>query len=411
MRTLALLACLLPSLIACKQAPPDANADREKPSPSEPVAEPPREQKNPEPPAPVEACTHAVAVVDELDRLRASEAKVDIAAAAKLLDAATLAWLREADVALGRMTESKPDDVALIEQVLAGLPARDDVGVRSDLALIATQLRAVALLELRRLLGEVAEERVRGAEATAAWESARCLWDTSLRKLAARAEALPVRGGEGWEASIDEAFIEGRGAIQGAEAGVVPAATVVKASKQQIEKGLYAVAHRLILADAEAHTAADASEALGLVDALQDRIADRNGPGLARIRRQLAGDPAQIDVAAIERDLAIAFSKRARKYCDKAVAGNELATPTAVAETWEGVVYTRIILPGMREALSGKGFDADAHLEDWESYLEAVEAGDAGLAGEISTRLIEWNCAYQEHLGIAECTSTANEPE
>jgi hypothetical protein len=82
-----------------------------------------------------------------------------------------------------------------------------------------------------------------------------------------------------------------------------------------------------------------------------------------------------------------------------------------VAETWEGVVYTRIILPGMRETLSGQGFDADAHIEDWESYLAAVEAGDAGLAGEISPRLIEWNCAYQEHLGIAECTSTANELE
>jgi hypothetical protein len=167
--------------------------------------------------------------------------------------------------------------------------------------------------------------------------------------------------------------------------------------------------HRLILADAEARTAHDASEALGLIDAIEDRLADRNGPGLGRMRRMLNGDPAQIDVAAIERDLAIAFTKRARKYCDKAVVGNELATPTAVAETWEGVIYTRMILPGMRAALGERGFDADAHAEDWERYVDAVEAGDAALAGEISPRLVEWNCAYQEHLGIAECTSSANE--
>lgn len=407
MRSLALLACLL-STVACTQtAPaPDAAGDKSaKAEPSKPVETEHAEQAKPEPAAPVAACAPAVAVVEQLDRVRTSEAKIDIAEAAKLLDAGTLAWLREADVALGRMTESNPDDVALLEQVLAGLPARDDAGLRSDLALIATQLRAVALLELRRLLGEVAEARLLGGQATAAWDSARCLWDKSLRKLATRADALPVRGGEGWEASIDAAFTEGRAAIEQGEAGM----TVVKARKQQIEKGLYVVAHRLILADAEAHTAADASEALGLVDALEDRLADRNGPGLERMRRQLAGDPAQIDAVAIERDLAIAFTKRARKYCDKAVVSNELATPTAVAETWEGVIYTRLILPGMREALADKGFDAETHLEDWENYLEAVEAGDVALAGEISPRLIEWNCAYQAHLGIAECTASTNE--
>lgn len=401
MRALALIAGLLLSFTACKQAAPAADAGGDESAKTERL-----EPASPEPAVPDEACVHALAVLEPLDRLRASEANIDIGEAAKLVDADTLAWLREADVALGRMTEHTPDDVALLEQVLAGLPARDDMGVRSDLALIATQLRAVALLELRRLLGEVAEPRLRGAEAFAAWDRARCLWDTSLRTLAVRAEALPVHGGEGWEVSIDEAFTEGRAAID-QEAGI----TAVKASKQQIEKGLYAVAHRLILADAEAQTAVDASEALGLVDALQDRIADRNGPGLQRIRRQLVGPPAQIDAAAIERELAIAFSKRARKYCDKVVASGEIATPTAVSETWEGMVYTRIILPGMRESLSARGFDADAHLDDWERYLEAVEAGDAELAAELSPRLVEWNCAYQEQLGIAECTSTANELE
>jgi hypothetical protein len=360
---------------------------------------------SPETPAPTLDCAASLAAVDELDRMRASEAAIDIAAVAKLLGADTLAWLRETDAALGRMTEGKPDDVALLEQVLASLPSRDAAGVRSDLSLIATQLRAVALLELRRLLGEVADDRLRGAEATATWDRAACLWNVGLRSLAKRADALPVDGGEGWETNIDEAFNDGRAAIEQDKSGV----TTVKVSKQQIEKTLYIVAHRLILADARAQTPADASEALGLVDALEDRLADRNGPGLARIRRQLAGDPTKIDAAAIERDLAIAFTKRARKYCDKAVIGNELATPTAIAETWEGVIYTRLILPGMDAALSEQGFDADAHLEDWERYVGAVEDGDAALAAEISPRLIEWNCAHQKHLGIAECTSTTNE--
>jgi riboflavin biosynthesis pyrimidine reductase len=410
MRAPLVLACVLASLVACQPSTSTGDGgEKTSPTTNDPAVKPPVEpaveDAMPVPPA----CKHSLAALDELDRMRASEAAIDVGAVTKLVGADTLAWLREADVALGRMTENNPDDVALLEQVLAGLPARDAVGVRSDLALISTQLRGVAFLELRRLLGDVAEARLRGAEAIAAWDRASCLWEAGLRKLAARAEALPVHGGEGWEASIEEAFDEGRAAIAPAEAGDVASAIVVKASKQQIEKGLYVVAHRLILADAQAQTAADASEALGLIDALEDRLADRNGPGLQRIRRQLAGDPAKIDAAAIERDLAIAFSKRARKYCDKAVVGNELATPTAVAETWEGVIYTRLILPGMRAALSSKGFDADAHLEDWERYLDAVEAGDAALAAEISPRLIEWNCAYQAQLGIAECTSSGNE--
>jgi hypothetical protein len=406
MRAHFVLACALTSLLACQSSTPTGDGGKQAP----PAAKE-RPVGTVQPVPPTLACTHTLAVVDALDRLRTNEAAIDIGAVSKLVGPDTLAWLREADVALGRVTANNPDDVALLEQVLAGLPSRDPTGMRSDLALMVTQLRAVAFLEMRRLLGEVADDRLRGAEATAAWDRASCLWDAGLRKLAARADALPVRGGEGWETSIAEAFDEGRAAIEPAGAGDVPSATAVKASKQQIEKGFYVVAHRLILADAEAHTAADASEALGLIDALEDRLADRNGPGLARIRRQLAGDPTKIDVAAIERDLAIAFTKRARKYCDKAVVGNELATPTAVAETWEGVSYTRLILPGMGSALSTKGFDADAHLEDWEHYLDAVEAGDTTLAAEISPRLVEWNCAYQAQLGIAECTASGNELE
>jgi hypothetical protein len=229
------------------------------------------------------------------------------------------------------------------------------------------------------------------------------MWEGALRPLAKRADALQKRGGEDWEPTIAEAFAAGRAALDDP--------TAPKANRQIIEKGGYAVAYRLILARAEEPTPPAPSEAAALLDMLEDRIADRNGPGLKRMRRMLNGDPAAIDPALIERELAVAFSKRARKYCDKAVVKAELGTPGAIAETWEGIVYTKVILPSMREALSAEGFDADAYTADWQSYLEAVEGNDADTAAAISARLVEWNCAYQDRLGIAECTASANEVE
>jgi hypothetical protein len=277
---------------------------------------------------------------------------------------------------------------------------------------IATQLRVVALLEMRRLLGEVADDRLRGDAAVAAWDEAYCMWNHGLRTLAVRADTLSnAAARDAWAPSIAAAFADGHEQLVGPSelAGVLADVAAVKAAKQRIEKGMYAVAYQLILADARSGAAAGASEALGLIDALEDRLADRNGPGLKRMRMMLNGPAEQIDATLIERELAVAFAKRARKYCDKAVDSAELATPQAIAETWEGIIYTRVILSSMGEALGADGFDAAAHAIDWEDYLQAVETGDAELAADISTRLVEWNCAYQRHLGITECTSATNE--
>lgn len=325
-----------------------------------------------------------------------------------------LEWVTQADRNLARVSGDRAQDRALIEAVLAGMPAHDQAARRVDLVIITTQLRALALLEMRRLLGEVADDRLRGAAAIDAWDEAYCIWNAGLRPLAARADALPTASGrDAWAPSIAAAFAAGHAQLLGRLGGSgLPAdPAAVKAAKQQIEKGMYAVAYQLILAQAQTRSPAGAREALGLIDALEDRLADRNGPGLKRMRMMLNGPPEQIDVKQIERELAVAFSKRARKYCDKAVVTVELATPQAIAETWEGIIYTRVILASMREALAPAGFDADAYAVDWEDYLEAVEVGDAELATEISARLVEWNCAYQRHLGIAECTSSANELE
>jgi hypothetical protein len=310
-------------------------------------------------------------------------------------------WVEATDTALSRK------DAALIDESLTRLTeATDDAARTRERILIVTQLRTVGMLETRRLLTAVSDadpKAVPLVERARQWDDAWCIWEMTLRPLARRADGLPKRGGEDWEATIVEAFAKGRAVLDDV---VAP-----KANRQIIEKGSYAVAHRLILANAEDPQPPAPSEAAALLDMLDDRIADRNGPGLKRMRQMFNGDPAAIDAAVIERELAVAFTKRARKYCDKAVVKAELGTPAAIAETWEGVVYTKVILPSMRDAMSAQGFDADAHSEDWDSYLEAVVSNDADAAATISARLVEWNCAYQDRLGIAACTASENEIE
>ncbi len=313
---------------------------------------------------------------------------------------ATLTWIAEADEALGRMDEGSPRDVALIESFIREVE-NDPSMMRVKLVAITTQIRAVVLLEMRRLLDEVASGRAKELEAEAAWAKAGCLFLESLVPLSNRADQL---GGDEWTQTIRDSFAKGR-------LGIAGELVASKVAKQQIEKSMYAVIYRLIIADAEARTPVAANEALGLLDAIEDRLADRNSPGLARMRRQFNGPPADIDPALVERELAVAFTKRARKYCDKAVVKAELGQPDAIAETWEGIVYSKVILPSMREALAAEGFDADAYTADWQRYLAAVESSDSASASEISARLVEWNCAYQDHLGIAEGASATDETQ
>jgi hypothetical protein len=392
---------------ACKQAPeqPASNARAKVATPAEsPAPEPEPDLVRDELGARAsEPCRALGQVFEQLDTGLAPDR---IAQWPSALD-----WVDRADHSLGRVSGDRAQDRALIEEVVASMPAHDQAAQQTDLAVITTQLRAVALLEMRRLLGEVADDRLRGAAAVDAWDEAYCIWDAGLRSLAARADASSSTKprGDAWARSIVAAFADGRAQLGGPGEPADPVA--VKVAKQQIEKGMYAVAYQLILAQADSRSSVGASEALGLIDAIEDRLADRNGPGLKRMRIMLNGPTDQIDAKLIERELAVAFSKRARKYCDKAVVSAQLATPQAIAETWEGIIYTRVILPSMRDALGSKGFDADAHAVDWEDYLEAVEVGDAELAADISVRLVEWNCAYQRHLGIAECGSAGDEPE
>lgn len=350
------------------------------------------------------ACNPSLASLERLEDLT-SEAQLPAHYISQQLrgrgKGTTMAWLGEVDERLGRVDDGQPRDVALVNALIDQSESERASAPRNLVAII-TQIRALVFLEMRRLLGEVVEGQVEGGEAKTAWTAAGCLFLESLTPLTQRADAI---AGEDWTQSIRDAFAQGIVGLRSDEL------VRSKVAKQQIEKSMYGVAYRLIVADAEERTPRSASEALGLLDMIEDRLADRNGPGLARMRQAFNGAPEKIDPAMVERELAVAFTKRARKYCDKAVTHNELGQPDAIAETWEGIVYTKVILASMREALASEGFDADAYMADWQRYLEAVEGGDMEVASEVSPRLVEWNCAFQEHLKIAECSASSNEPE
>ncbi|MCA9656825.1 MAG: hypothetical protein KC486_00640, partial [Myxococcales bacterium] len=186
---------------------------------------------------------------------------------------------------------------------------------------------------------------------------------------------------------------------------------VVPPAKQRIEKTLFRALHRLVLAEAAAgaEDPAAARRALEHFQGLEDRLEGRNTPGIAVIEAML-GEPATIDAAELRRQLAIAFAKRTRKYCDEAVETGELGVPTGYKGAVEGRTYQSLITPDMAANL-GADFDAVAYVGAWDDYVAAVESGDAEAAASLSATLVEWNCAYQTHLGIAACTSSDDEPE
>jgi hypothetical protein len=116
-----------------------------------------------------------------------------------------------------------------------------------------------------------------------------------------------------------------------------------------------------------------------------------------------------IDPEAIRTDLAIAFVKRARKYCDEALLADALGSAESVKGVEEGDIYTRIILPDMDELLAEQGFVGSDYLETWATYRVAVLTDDAAMATAASEQLVEWNCAMQAALGIATCTDSVDE--
>jgi hypothetical protein len=147
--------------------------------------------------------------------------------------------------------------------------------------------------------------------------------------------------------------------------------------------------------------------ALGAFGVLEDRILGRNTPGIEIIRTMLAGEPTAIDPSVIEQEIAIAFVKRARKYCDEAVELGALGSADGVKGAWEGIIYTRAILPAATRLVPST--DAEAWLATWDTYREAILADDPTAAIDASQTLVDLDCAVQAALGIAMCTATADE--
>jgi len=325
-------------------------------------------------------------------------------------------WVREVDARLGRVEAGVLLDDAAIEAALTtAADAPDAAQVRLALIDLIATLRLVASYDLRARLADVSEvvpdpERD-PALLRAEWDHAWCTWSGVLQPLASEADAAT---GEDWEALIVTGFEDGYAGITGPEQPWAPDEFATKSAKQIVEKANFGVVHRMVLARAsEAAASADverAREALGLFTLLEDRVRERNTPAVELIATMLAGEPAAIDAQQIETELAVAFVKRARKYCDEAVQSGVLGTPDGVKGAWEGIIYTRVVLPVMSERLADQGFDAAAYLDDWNAYLDAIEADDPDAAIALSEGLVMWNCAVQDALGIAACTSSADEP-
>lgn len=358
-------------------------------------------------------CRDAMKALGGLEALRTKGGRPD-AKAAQAHWQTLEPWVKAMDRNLGRVpARTQGRDVALAGQHAAQMGAAErDEDVQRALVGLTSQIRLVAFLEARRLLtvaSDAKPDEAREPELLASqWDTAWCLWQGAVQPLARRVDASPTRGGEDWEATITAAFTEGRAAIDGSTHD--PAITMAR--RQVIEKGSYALIHRLILDRAAAgEDPTGPFEAGSLLDLLEDRIEDRNGPGLARMRKAVYGPVRDLEVAELERDLAVAFVKRARKYCDEAVTGGSLGTPEAIKGAWEGRIYSQVVITTMGPALSDAGFDADAYLADWDDYIEAVTAADSEAAAAISARLVKWNCDYQDRLEIAACTSSANETE
>lgn len=300
---------------------------------------------------------------------------------------------------------------ALVQAIDAALAREDDLALSAALAAATPADAARAEGILLSALAAHMRDRLAAVETGAtdkyaAWDDAHCVWDGALRQLAARADAATWTNlDDGIEAAIDDALAAGHDAISGAP----PATTVddwrTPPARQRAEKSLFRAAHRVLVEEAGRRDAVASARALALFGILEDRLEGRNTPGIAAIEAMLAGDPAALDPDALRDELDLAFAKRTRKYCDEAF--NEgLGVPASHTGAVEGRTYALLIAPGMAEA----GLAVADYLADWDAYVELVRTGD-DLAGamRLSERLVAATCAYQQALGVAACTASADE--
>jgi hypothetical protein len=307
-----------------------------------------------------------------------------------------------ADPGFAALLSAVERDVGLAPgQATTELKAADDPAAAVD-ALLARWIRE----QLRR----AAEGKGTDPDRGAAWRHAACGWgllvtSPTLKDFVAAEEIGAI---------VDQRLAAGLEVVADADADADAWDRVLLPNRQAIEKRLFTLAHRSLLDAAEAAKGGDAAamrRAAAAFALIRDRLQDKNTPAIATIEAMLAGPPAAIDVDALARDLAITFAKRSRKYCSEVVDKPELRGAAAgLSSVTEGATYSRLILPDMAARLVGKDFAKERYLATWDGLLEEVETGDdPGEIKRLSDELVFWNCAYQEALGIAECTWNRDE--
>jgi hypothetical protein len=304
----------------------------------------------------------------------------------------------------------------LVKRSDAATARQDDAAISTALAGTGTDAAVAAQYAIHGAIGQwmrhnlkVAAEGKGASERAFAWTEARCVWTRHLRHLgvplvarateAARDDATVLE-------VIDLAFAGGAGAVT---AEPIDERVLLRA-RQTVEKNWYRLVHRELAHHATLARSGDplaARRALGLFDMLRDRMPDKNSPGITIVTAMLSGPAASIDPAAVMREIDVALVKRARKYCSEAVDPKFVGTAAGLASVAEGAAYTRVLMPGL---LKLPEFDATAHMAAWQAFSEAVGAGESpDELRRLSDELVHWNCAYQQALGIRECTATADE--
>ncbi len=273
------------------------------------------------------------------------------------------------------------------------------------------RLNALLALWFRDQLRRAVELEIE-AERNLAWARAECSWAL----IAAEPSLLRSLAEERLGEIIQERLIAGRTALLAEDPELREGwRSVVFPARQAIEKRLFTAAQRTLLREASSaqegadEAAAQRARAASLL--IRDRLQDKNTPAIAPIEAMLEGPPAAIDLPMLERALAITFAKRSRKYCSEVVLKPELVgEATGLSSVTEGMTYSRLILPDMSARLGDAGFSGSAYIDTWEALLEEIAGGhDAGEIRRLSDELVRWNCAYQEALGIAECTWNRDE--
>ncbi len=308
------------------------------------------------------------------------------------------------------------DDAAILDSLELAL----DEDPRPAMLDVEWRIVLVMHLFIRTTITEVSETLPDPANDPALlyarWDDAYCYWDGALRPLGQLADSVGPEI-DAIEAAIDEGFEWGHDHIEGAQPWAIDE-WIVPAAKQRVEKTLYTLFHRLVhgwsIAALEAGDTPEgqalARMAHGAFQPLEDRMEGRNTPGIAIIEDQLLGDPSLIDPDDVLRQLNIAFAKRTRRYADHALPeiDGSMGTAAGYKAAIEGETYNKLIDPYIAEAVDG--FDIAAYREAWTAWITAIQADDLPAAEAASATLVDWNCQYQAQLGIAECTSSADEP-